>query len=163
MCSVRRSSREARNSSRGWASFRVSMAMMQLLLLEIQLEELNGIAAQHLIPLSFGDVRIDFVDQLGRARELALHVREVGGEHQAVHADVVPNLDRYPLALDAPLDVALDVVAGRLLQGLQPQVSLAPEDVALVLQVAVLEPERQPADTRLGHEDPQLGKTVEQA
>src|SRR5947209_11282300 len=69
----------------------------------LELEELERVAAQDLVALVLGHVGVDLVDDSGRVGILALDVREVRGEHDLVHAQVVADLNADPLGLDAPV------------------------------------------------------------
>src|SRR5437660_5637224 len=72
-------------------------------------------------------------------------------------------LDRHPFVLDAEINVLPDIVAGQLLQRLEAEIFLGPADMALIPQIHVLEPERDPAEPRLGKEDLQFRKALEDA
>src|ERR1700757_2845003 len=72
-------------------------------------------------------------------------------------------LDRHPLVLHTEIDVLAHIVAGQFLQWLEPQIFLRPADMALVPQIHVLEPERDPAEAGLGKEDLELRMALEYA
>src|SRR5438034_2454486 len=90
-------------------------------------------------------------------------MREIGGEHDAIDADMLALLDRHPLVLHAEIDVLADVMAGQFLERLEAQILLRPAEMALVPEIHVLEPERDPAKPGLGKEDLQLWIALEDA
>src|SRR5580704_7196625 len=72
-------------------------------------------------------------------------------------------LDRDPLVLHAEIDVLAHIVARQFLQWLEAEILLRPAEVALVPQIHMLEPERDPAEAGLGEEDLELRMTLEYA
>src|SRR5262249_24018909 len=106
-------------------------------------------------------IGIDLVDDAPRIGPFVFDVRETGGEHDVVDADIVALLDRHPFVLDAEIDVIADVVARQFLQRLKAQLFLGPTEMALVPKIHVIEPERDPAEACLSKEDLQFGKALE--
>src|SRR5690348_10155980 len=90
-------------------------------------------------------------------------MREVGREHDAVDADVMALLDCDALVLHAEIYVLAHIVAGQFLKRLEAEIFLRPAEVALVPQVHMLEPERDPAEAGLGEEDLELRMPLEHA
>ena len=90
-------------------------------------------------------------------------MREVGGEHDAVDADMLTLLDRDALVLHAEIDVVSHIVARQFLERLEAEIFLRPAEMALIPQIHMLEPERDPAEAGLGKEDLQLWMALEDA
>src|SRR5260370_21913430 len=127
------------------------------------IKEVDGVAGPDLALVGFRDVGVDLVDDRPRIGPFVLDVREVGREHDAVDADVLALLDRHTLVLHAEIDVLAHIVARQFLQGLEPEIFLRPAEVALVPQIHVLEPERDPAEAGLGKEYLELRMALEHA
>src|SRR5579859_1411025 len=90
-------------------------------------------------------------------------MREVGGEHDAVDPDMLALLDRDALVLHAEIDVLAHVMARQFLERLEAEIFLRPTEMPLIPEVGVLEPERHPAQSRLGEENLQLREALEDA
>src|SRR5207248_8580389 len=117
-----------------------------------ELEELDGVAGPDLALVGFRDIGVDLVDDRPRVRPFVLDVREVGREHDAVDADMMAFLDRDPLVLHAEIDVLAHIVARQFFERLEAEIFLRPAEMALVPQIHMLEPERDPAEAGLGKE-----------
>src|SRR6266478_10169118 len=81
-----------------------------------ELEEFDGVAGPDLVLIFCRDVRVDLVDDRPGIGPLVLDMREVGGEHDAIDADMLAFLDRHPLVLHAEIYVLTDIMAGQFLQ-----------------------------------------------
>ncbi len=90
-------------------------------------------------------------------------MREVGGEHDAVDANMLAFLHGHPFVLHAEIDVLANIMARQFLQWLEAEIFLGPAEVALVPQIGVLEPERDPTEAGLSEEDLQFRKAFEYA
>ena len=89
---------------------------------------------------------------------------KIGGEHDAIDAHVMTELDRHALdMLHAEEDVLSDVLARPLLERLEVEEPRGPVAVPLVPVVGLLHPERHPAQAGLGEKDLQLREAVEHA
>ena len=129
-----------------------------------ELEERQHVARGDLEGLGRRHAGKEPLRERARVRPVALDVREVRREHDVVHAHVVTQLDGHALdVLHAEVDVLADVVARALLERLEVEQPRGPVAVPLVPVVRLLHPERHPAESRLGEEDPEIGKAIEDA
>ena len=82
----------------------------------LEVEELEHVARRDLEGLVGGDAVEEPLRERPRIGPVALDVREVGGEHDVLHAHVMAQLDGHPLhVLHAEVDVLPHVVARPLL------------------------------------------------
>src|SRR5918992_1316127 len=77
-----------------------------------ELEKLHRVTGPYPVPLRLRDVGVDFVEERPGIGPFTLDVREVGGEHDAVHAHMLPQFNRHALVLHGEIDVLPHVVAG---------------------------------------------------
>src|SRR5689334_9252613 len=75
-----------------------------------ELEELDGVTGPDLMLIVRRDVGVDLVDDRPGIGPFVFDMREVGGEHDAIDADMLAFLDRHPLVLHAEIDVVADVM-----------------------------------------------------
>src|SRR5437762_8564747 len=127
------------------------------------MEKLDGVAGPDPALLLFRDVGVDLFDDWPGIGPLVLDMREVGREHNAVDANMLALLDRDPLVLHAEIDVVTHVMARQFFERVEAEIFLRPSEVALVPQIHMLEPERDPAEAGLGEEDLQPRMALEHA
>src|SRR5918992_1631588 len=77
-----------------------------------ELEKLHRITGPYAVSLRLRDVGVDFVEERPRIGPFALDVREIGGEHDAVHTHMLSQFNRHALVLHGEIDVLPHVVAG---------------------------------------------------
>src|SRR5215469_9187928 len=128
-----------------------------------EVEELDGVPGPDPAFVVLGDVGIDLVDNRPGIGPFVLDMREVGREHDAVDADMLPLLDRDALVLHAEIDVVAHVMARQLLQGLEAEIFLRPAEMALIPEIGMFEPEWDPAEACLGEKDLQFWEALKNA
>lgn len=98
-----------------------------------QVEELDHVASQDRVRLLPGYTRKHPIRISAGLRPVALDVREIGGKHQVVNANLVAHLNRGAFhMLHAEHDVVADVLAGHALWGLEAEQPLVPAQVFVV-------------------------------
>src|SRR5579862_8265147 len=111
-----------------------------------QVKELHRVPAHHAVLLLFRDAGEDAVDQLAGLWPVGLLVWEVARPDHSVQPDVVPHLDPDSVALEAPVAVLADILAGQALETLHAQQVLCPVPMSFVALVGLLHEERNPAN-----------------
>ena len=105
----------------------MSQAMRQQHMGELrEVEILDSVPGKDLGAFSLWHIGIELVQEGSAVWPFTLDVREIGGEHDPIHPNMVPQFYCHPFVLHAPVDVLSGVLAGTALDGFEAQEVFSP-------------------------------------
>src|SRR5215467_1733382 len=128
-----------------------------------QAEEIRRVLHGHLAHLVSGHAPEVVLQHLMRFWPVGFLVREVVRPDQAIDVQVMTVVDARAVALEPPIEIFIDQLAGLAGKRLDTVVALGPADVAVIACVGHLHEVRNPADRVLGKEDAEFRKALEHA
>ena len=116
----------------------------------VEMEKTDRISGDHLVDLMLGDAGKIFLDHAAGVGPVGFQVRKIVCPHDPVHSHLLAHdANSAGVAVEAPIAMFPDILAGSSLELRQTQHALHPKSLASIFVVALIHPIGDPADLDL--------------